>query len=57
MTTTIKPNTFWQSVDRKVFQVTHTENNWVFYTNTTTKQEYSCLEESFLFRFITYENS
>lgn len=55
MTTTIKPHSYWQSADRKLFQVTRTENDWVFYINDTTKQEYSCLAESFLFRFTLYE--
>jgi hypothetical protein len=50
----VKIESIWSAIDR-TFKVTDRKITptgvWIFYENTTTKQQYSCLEGAFLSRF------
>jgi hypothetical protein len=41
----------WRGADCRDYQILSVENDWVFYKNIKTDQEYSCLVEAFLERF------
>lgn len=45
----------WGTIDRTQFRVTDVKvidnQQWVYYTNIKTEQNYSCLEEAFKSRF------
>ncbi len=51
----VKLGSNWTTAPSEEFNVIKLEKknneNWVFYKNKKTKQEYSCLEEAFISRF------